>query len=128
MNIRFSGITFYNGTDSKVSKKLDDVQEKDCSILTARLNNQGVALEGNDAEKFLKQFDIEMPNELKNISREKAMQVVSANPEKFQPLIEKLGEVASDVFGFIDKVFEYANAAKEKGQDADGKAIQEKNL
>jgi uncharacterized protein (UPF0335 family) len=128
MNIRFSGVTFYNGPESVVKKKLDQIEEN-FGNAAAYLNGQGVVLDGNDAYDFIKKkYDIEIPEELRKTSKEEVTQVIINNLKKYIPLIQTLEEKTADVNAFMNGIVEYANAAKAKGQDFDGQPIQEINL
>lgn len=125
MNIQFSGVTHYRGPEDKVSDKLDSLQEADISTLTARMGGEGVALSGADSDKFLKdEFDVDVPQELKGKGRDEVIAAINENPDKYMPFVEKLQEAASDVFGLIDKVFNYFETAKENG-DAEGNPVKE---
>ncbi len=126
MSIQFRGVTHYRGPENKLSAKLDSLVEANISTLTARLGNEGVALDGADSDHFLKnECNIELPAEIKNLPREQAIAVVNSNPDQYMPLIEKLQEVAADGLALIEKIFEYYRNAKNKGHDAEGNPVKE---
>ncbi|MBY0405414.1 MAG: hypothetical protein K2X66_16050 [Cyanobacteria bacterium] len=128
MNIRFSGVTFYNGPESVVKKKLDKIEEN-FGNATAYLNGQGVVLDGNDAYDFIKKkYDVEIPEELRKTSKDEVTDIIVNNLKKYIPLIQTLEEKTADMAAFMKNVVEYANAAKAKGQDIDGQPVQEINL
>lgn len=120
MNIQFSGVTLVKGDSSAVKQYLDDAQAKNAGNLTARADweEAGIIISDEDTFKFLKEQGITLSDEEKaaiNLPAAEAQAEVAANPEKYADLVTALTNLASDPFGFIDKVYQYASAYQEAG-------------
>ncbi len=114
---QFAAVTYVKGSQDAISARLDQAMEASLA-LTARMDgNPGVIIDGDDVVTFLKkEANIDVPPELMEVSADEAKSMIMNNMEKYGVFVEALQELASDVFGFIGKVFSYAEAHKEAGK------------
>lgn len=129
MQLTFKGVTFVNGPADQVKGYVNATQERNVGTVTATIGGQGVILDGKDAEVFLKrEYDVTLPNELKDKSKDEAGAIISGNIPKYMPLIQKLMQMVANPIALLGKIFDYAETAKTANQDADGQPIQEVQL
>lgn len=127
--VQFGAVTLVSGPESQVEAWSENFEEQNPLAVSAGLGAGKVYLTDADSDKFLKDnFDVDVPDEFRGKTRTELVALIESNPQKYAPLVQKIAEaMMSDIFGMIEKVFQYAQNARQNG-DAEGNPVQEVNL